>query len=201
MKTSKTRIGEVRLCYVHLAEPHQIPGSNTPPKYSVNVLISKEDKGDLEAIQKEYENAIKRGVQQFGPSFQAKATPLKRAPGSTNGLLIDCDADERYKDNNDMKGFYMMSLKASTAPFVMAKECGMRNLTPDEIKEYVYSGCVGYVTFDFYPYSNVMTGITAGLGNVCKTQDGPFMGGRASASSDFSDLFGNGGNDDFSDLL
>lgn len=202
MKQTKSRVGEVLFCFTHLTEPHSIEGSTSKPKYSTNILISKQDKEDMKTIEKEYQKALERGVQQYGVGFKNRATPLHRPVGSNNGLLIDCDQDPRYQSDPHMQGCYMLCLKASTQPSVMAKECGFRELSKEEISQYVYSGCVGFVTFDFYPYStNGFSGIGAGLGNVLKTRDGDFMGGRGTATSDFSDLFEDDDHDDFSDLM
>ena len=200
----KPRIGEVRFTYAHLAEPWSYTGDEASAKYQTGVLISKTDNNTLETIENDYKAAVQDGIERYGVSFKQKATPLYRQPGTTKGLLIDCDTDPRYSNDTAYQGMYLLNMKASTAPTVMAIECGKRALTPDEIKDHVYSGSYGYVTFNFYPYSRGMTGITAGLANVIKTRDGEPFGGRSSAASDFDDLFGSsneGAYDDFADLL
>ena len=51
----------------------------------------------------------------------------------------------------------------------------------------VYSGCYGRISVTFYGYnSNGNRGIAAGLGNIQKLKDGEPLGGRNSATDDFS---------------
>lgn len=202
MAFRKERIGEVRFTYAHLAEPWSFSGEEQGAKYQTGVLIKKDDTTTLSTIERDYKAAVQEGVERFGMSFKNRATPLYRQPGTTKGLVIDCDTDPRYQNDTAYQGMYLLNLKASTAPTVMAVECGKRPLSKEEIKDHVYSGSYGYVTFNFYPYSRGMTGIAAGLANVIKTRDGEPFGGRTSADSDFDDLFGAEGDwNDFDDLL
>jgi hypothetical protein len=198
---SKPRIGEIRLTYAHLDKPWSYSGDEATAKYQTGVLINKQDGTSLNTIKEDYDRAVKEGVERYGTGFKAKATPLVRQPGTNKGLLIDCDEDERYSNDSAYQGHYLLNLKASTAPVVMAVECGKRALTKEEIQDVVYSGCYGYVTFNFYPYSKGMTGIAAGLANVIKTRDGESFGGRNSAQSDFDDLFKSGDSDDLSEFF
>ena len=85
MSTVKTKL--VRFIYCHLAEPHDF-AEGQDAKYSVNVLIDKDDKETLNRILKGYQEAVQDGVEDYGASFKAKATPLKREPESTRGLKI-----------------------------------------------------------------------------------------------------------------
>lgn len=198
---SKPRIGEIRLTYAHLDKPWSYSGDEATAKYQTGVLINKQDGTSLNTIKEDYDRAVKDGVERYGTGFKAKATPLVRQPGTNKGLLIDCDEDERYSNDSAYQGHYLLNLKASTAPVVMAVECGKRALTKEEIPDVVYSGCYGYVTFNFYPYSKGMTGIAAGLANVIKTRDGKSFGGRNSAQSEFDDLFKSGDSDDLSEFF
>lgn len=189
MTVKRAKTGEVRFTFCHLAEPYAFDETQQK-KYSVNILIDKKDSETLRAIEFNYKQALVRGVEQFGQSFQRKATPLERAPGTNKGLLIDCDEDDRYNENSDYKGKWMLALKSKNAPDVLIRKPGMKaliKLTPDQIKEDVYSGCFGKVTLNFYPYNKIATGIAGGLGNVFKTRDGDFLGGRVSGATDFAD--------------
>lgn len=180
------KTGEVRFAFCHLFEPYAFDEAQDP-KYSVNILIPKNDKATLAAIQRAYNAAKAKGIEKNGKAFGAKVNPLKRAPGADKGMLIDCDEDDRYSDNEDMAGHYMMSLKSKTAPVVLARETGTKHLDPSEGPDIVYSGCYGKVSMNLYPYNKIATGIAAGLNNVFKTRDGEYMGGRTSAESDFAD--------------
>ena len=117
MPVKRVKTGLVRFTFVHLAEPYSFNDAPNP-KYSVSILIDKSDLNTLETIKENYNEAKQEGIEKFGQMFANKATPLKRKPGTINGLLVDCDADERYMGNTDYKGKYMMTAKAVTAPDV-----------------------------------------------------------------------------------
>ena len=187
MPVKRVKTGLVRFTFVHLAEPYSYNDAPNP-KYSVSILIDKSDHKTLETIKENYNEAKQEGIEKYGQMFANKATPLKRQPGTISGILVDCDEDERYMDNTDYKGKYMMTAKAVTAPDVCILSKGtVMKLQPEQIKEEVYSGCYGKITFNFYPYSRTGTGIACGLSNVIKKKDGDFMGGRVSGLTDFAD--------------
>lgn len=187
MPVKRVKTGLVRFTFVHLAEPYSYNDAPNP-KYSLSILIDKEDHKTLELIKKNYQEAKQEGIEKYGQMFANKATPLKRQPGTISGILVDCDEDERYMDNKDFKGHYLMSAKSTTAPDVCIISKGtVMKLQPEQIKEEVYSGCYGKITFNFYPYSRTGTGIACGLSNVLKKKDGEFMGGRVSGATDFAD--------------
>lgn len=187
MPVKRVKTGLVRFTFVHLAEPYSYNDAPNP-KYSLSILIDKEDHKTLELIKKNYQEAMQEGIEKYGQMFANKATPLKRQPGTISGILVDCDEDERYMDNADYKGKYMMTAKAVNAPDVCILSKGVvMKLQPEQIKEEVYSGCYGKITFNFYPYSRTGTGIACGLSNVIKKKDGEFMGGRVSGLTDFAD--------------
>ena len=53
-------------------------------------------------------------------------------------------------------------------------------------EEDVYSGCYGFASVNFFAFNTSGNkGIAAGLNNVLKTRDGEYLGGRASAETDF----------------
>lgn len=53
----------------------------------------------------------------------------------------------------------------------------------------VYSGCYARVSLNFYAFnSNGNKGIACGLGNIQKIRDGEPLGGKTSATDDFSTL-------------
>ena len=187
MPVKRVKTGLVRFTFVHLAEPYSYNDAPNP-KYSLSILIDKEDHKTLELIKKNYQEAKQEGIEKYGQMFANKATPLKRQPGTISGILVDCDEDERYMDNKDFKGHYLMSAKSTTAPDVCIISKGtVMKLQPEQIKEEVYSGCYGKITFNFYPYSRTGTGIACGLSNVLKKKDGEFMGGHVSGATDFAD--------------
>ena len=174
-------------------------------KYSVNVLIDKDDKETLNRIINGYQEAVQNGVEHYGASFKAKATPLKREPGSTRGLLVDCDADERYSAP-EFKNKYMLAIKSINPVSVGYRKNGVTYAYSDKeaIREDVYSGCYGAVSFNFYSFNKVGTGIAAGLNSVLKVKDGEPLGGHSSVTTDWADASEfdeEAGSDDLSALL
>lgn len=190
-KDNKVRIGKVRMAYVHLDEPRAFDESQTP-KYEVTAIIDKTDATSLAAVKKSYELAIENGKEKYGKAFERKITPLIRAEGSDNGLMIDCDADERYAGDEDYKGKYMLGIKSKTQPATGSSKFGTKHvLTKEEIQDELYSGCYGFIYFNFYPYQfngGTKMGISAGLDSVYKTDDGESLGGRTNNLNAFADL-------------
>lgn len=201
---SKVKTKLVRFTYCHLAEPHAF-AEGQEAKYSVNILIDKKDEETLNRIINGYEEAVQEGTEKFGQSFKGKVTPLKREPGTTRGLLIDCDQDDRYSSLSEYKGHYMMAAKSNRPVSVGYRKLGTTYAysNKDEIMENVYSGCYGAVVFNFYPFNKVGSGIAAGLNSVLKVKDGDHLGGQSSVTSDFADAseFDNDLESDFDDLI
>lgn len=203
MSTVKTKL--VRFAFCHLAEPHAF-ADGQEAKYSVNALIDKEDKETLNRILKGYQEAVQEGVEKFGASFKAKATQLKRIPGTKEGLLIDCDAEEKYAGSPEFKNKYMLAVKSNKPVSVGYRKNGVTYAysSKEAIMEDVYSGCYGAVSFNFYPFNKVGIGIAAGLNSVLKVKDGEPLGGHSSVTADFGDAseFDDlTGSEDLSDLL
>ena len=189
MKNTATRVktSEVRLMYCHLDAPQAFDDTQKP-KYSVSMIIPKDDRNTLGQIKKNYEEAIQRGIEKYGQGFSKNSTPLIRPQGSNNGLLIDADLDDRYADDTDFKGTYILSAKALTKPMCLAKETGRKALEGEELKEIIYSGCYGKVLFNLYPFNaGVNKGVACGLDSVMKTRDGESLGGRVNAMDYFGD--------------
>ena len=65
-KTNNTKVvtGVVRLSYEHVWEPASVNGSN--PKYSVSLIIPKDDAKTIAAINAAIDAAIKDGAAKFG---------------------------------------------------------------------------------------------------------------------------------------
>jgi hypothetical protein len=175
-------------------------------KYSLNILIDKEDRETLARIQKAYEEAVQEGIEKFGQSFKGKVTPLKKAPGvGSRGIITDCDADEKFSAP-EFKNKYMLSAKSNRPVSVGYRKNGVTYAysSKEEIEENVYSGCYGAINFNLYPYTTVGTGIAAGLNSVLKVKDGEPLGGHSSVTADFGDASefdDETGSDDLSALL
>lgn len=184
-ETTKVKTGEVRLSYAHIFEPYSFDESQ-PKKYSVSLLIPKEDEATLETLRKAYRDALQAGKDKFGAGF-AKAertAPFVRPAGGNYGLLRDGDLE----DDPNAKGCYVMPLKTNTAPGILSFETGNKKLDKSNGgPDVVYSGCYAKVTLNVFPFNKPVAGISAGLNNILKTRDGERFGGATSVFADFAD--------------
>lgn len=187
--STKVKTGEVRFSFCHLFEPHAFEETQEA-KYSLMLLIDKNDKETVGAINTAYKNAKQNGINTYGQKFSQLVNDLLCKPGDKSGLVRDGDTDPRYSDSPETyAGKYILNCKCKTAPGVYAKERGTQKLTMVD-QEIIYSGCFGIVTFNLYPYQKAgNTGIGVGLNNVLKTRDGDNLGGRVSGEVDFADEF------------
>ena len=158
-----------RLSYFHGWEPTSINGG--PERYSVSVLIPKDDKETIKAINDAVDAAIEEGIAKFGgkkPNKAALKLPLR--DGDTER------EDEAYA------GHWFINANSKTAPQIVDKA-----VKPILDRDEVYSGCYARVSLNFYAFnSNGNKGIACGLGNIQKIRDGESLGGRSSAADDFS---------------
>ena len=169
---SKTKVitgNNTRLSYFHGWEPTSINGG--PERYSVSVLIPKDDKETVKAINDAVDAAIEEGIAKFGgkkPNKAAIKLPLR--DGDTER------EDEAYA------GHWFINANSKTAPQIVDKA-----VKPILDRDEVYSGCYARVSLNFYAFnSNGNKGIACGLGNIQKIRDGESLGGRSSAADDFS---------------
>ena len=181
--STKVVTGEVRFSYAHVFEPASIEGSE--PKYSVSILIDKNDKKTLSRVKAAIEAAKQAGLSKFGGKIPANLKlPLR-------------DGDTEREDDEVYAGKYFINANAKTKPGIVDKG-GNPIIDATEF----YSGCYGHASVTFYAFNTSGNkGIACGLNNLMKTRDGEMLGGRASAEDDFADLidsdFGSDdGNDD-----
>ncbi|WP_411679880.1 DUF2815 family protein [Clostridium thailandense] len=169
---TKVTTGKVRLSYAHLFEPHAIEGNE--PKYSVSVIISKDDKETLKAIKEAVNEAKEIGKGKFGGKIPANLkTPLR-------------DGDEERPDDEAYANSYFLNANSKNKPGIVDI-----NVHPILDATEVYSGCYGRLTLNFYAYSaSGNKGIAAGLGNVQKLEDGEPLGGFTRAEDDFDAVEG-----------
>lgn len=172
--TNKTKVItgiNTRLSYFHGWDPISINGG--AEKYSVSVLIPKDDKETVDAINKAIDAAIEEGIAKFGgkkPNKAAIKLPLR-----------DGDVE---RDDEAYKGHWFINANSKTAPQIVDK-----HVKPILDRGEVYSGCYARVSLNFYAFnSNGNKGIACGLGNIQKIRDGEPLGGRASASDEFTSV-------------
>ncbi|RGK73450.1 DUF2815 family protein [Streptococcus anginosus] len=162
---------DTRLSYFNGWEPKSINGGSE--KYSVSLLIPKDDKDTITAIEKAIDAAIEEGIGKFGgkkPNKAAIKLPLR-----------DGDIE---RDDEAYKGHYFINANSMTAPQIVDKA-----VKPILDRSEVYSGCYARVSISFYAFnSNGNKGIACGLGNIQKIRDGEPLGGRSNAADDFTSL-------------
>ena len=170
-KTNNTKVvtGIVRLSYEHVWEPASINGSN--PKYSVSLIIPKDDVKTIAAINHAVDNAIKDGAAKFGGKIPPK--------GALKLPLRDGDTE---RDDEAYRNAYFVNANSTTAPQIVD-----RTVQPILDRSEVYSGCYARVSINFYAFnSNGNKGVACGLGNIQKVRDGEPLGGKTSAADDLS---------------
>lgn len=175
---TKVLTGEVRLSYCHLTTP-QISQKGGDPKYSVTLLIPKNDTATIADINASFNAAYNDGVSKkwSGARPQAKNILHDGDGLRQSGLPFD----------DECKGHYVLTASTKIKPQVV----GIDNINCELAPQDIYSGMYARVTINFFPFdSEGNKGVGCGLGNVMKTRDGEPLSGGASAASDFAD-FGN----------
>lgn len=157
-----------RFSFVNVWEPKSINGSD--PKYSVSVIVPKNDKKSIAAITAAIEEAKKDGAVKFGG----------KVPSNLKTPLRDGDIDK--PDDPNYKGCYFLNANSKDAPQVVDSK-----LQSIISKSEFYSGCYGKVSINMYAFNTKGNkGIAAGLGNIQKLRDGESLGGtRSRAEDDF----------------
>ncbi len=171
---TKWKSGKVRLSYVNVFTPRAVDDDpDGDKKYSVSVLVPKDDKEQVAALKAAIEAAKQLGKSKWGGKFPPKLKmPLR-------------DGDEEKPDDEAYAGHWFFTASSKNKP-------GIIDLMKNEITdpEVLYSGCYGRVVVNFYPFSKKSNGVAAGLNNIQKVKDGDQLGGaRVSAEEDFDDDF------------
>lgn len=168
---TKVVFGPCRLSYTHVFEKYDPSGNGNEGKYMTNILIPKSEEKTIKALNKAIEAAKKVAVVSKWGGKEPKKLDLPLRDG-------DDKDDDVYADH-----FYV-NAKANTRPGVVDKK-----MTPIVDEEEVYSGCWAIVSVTFYGYDvSGNKGVACGLNNIMKYKDDDFLGGRASAESDFADM-------------
>lgn len=176
---TKVITGKVRFSYLHVFEPWSMDDGQEK-KYTVSLLIKKDDKATLDKINKAINAAKEFAKAKYGGKLPAKfKLPL-------NDGDIERPEDEAYA------GCYFVNANCKTKPGVVDRDCNPI-LDQDEI----YSGCYGRASITFYPFEvSGNKGIACGLNNVQKLKDGEPLGGRVAAEVDFADGYEDDEDDD-----
>ena len=176
MAKSPTKVvtGKVRLTYVHLFEPWSMDVTKQEPKYSVCILIPKSDTKTIAALRQAEKAAADAGIAKFGGT----------KPKNLKLIIHDGDTDAELDKNPERAGHWYMSVSAKQRPGVVD-----RNVQPIIEPSDIYSGCYGRVSLNAYAYSvNGNKGISFGLNNVQKLEDGDPLGNITLPEDDFDAL-------------
>ena len=164
---------KTRWSYANVWEPKSINGGTA--KYSVCLLIPKEDTVTIEKIKKAIEAAYKEGEAKLKgngksvPPLAALKIPLR-------------DGDVEKPDDESYAGHYFLNANNTTAPGIVDAD-----RQPILQRSEVYSGVYGRASISFYAFnSSGNKGIACSLNNLQKIADGEHLGGKASAEEDFA---------------
>lgn len=167
-----------RASYAHVFEPAQTPSGDM--KYSISLMIPKDDIEGLKAIEKAIEEAIAKGL--AVNKFPTSAVPRLRKP------LRDGDAEfESGQRDAAYKGFYFLNAGNKNQPGIVDQ-----NVQPIIDPMEFYSGCWCRADINFFPYNTAGNlGIGVGLNNLQKVKDDDRLDGRQKAEDAF-DAVGTG---------
>lgn len=182
--STKVITGKVRFSYVNIFKSRAYKDGQDA-KYSVCLLIPKEDKATIKKIKAAIDEAVQEGI---ASKWGGKKPANLKLP------LRDGD-DERADEAPEYEGMYFLNANSSQKPGIVDKDLN-EILDPDE----VYSGCWGRASINFYAFNtNGNKGVGVGLNNIQKLKDDTRLGAaRASAESDFGDGFED--DEDYDDL-
>ncbi len=172
--STKVVTGKVRLSYCQLFEPKAVNDGDTP-KYSVTLLIPKNDTATVQKIRA----AIKEAADAFRKKNGAQALPAQPIDPIHDGDGVKPSSGEPY--GPECKGCYVIATSSTQKPVVVD---AFKNDVTDPAE--VYSGCYGRASINFYGYNNRKKGVGCGLLAIQKLSDGePF--GTVGSADDFDD--------------
>lgn len=179
MNNTRVVTGKVRFSFVNVFEAKAF-GEGQEPKYSVMLLIPKSDIGTVNRIKAAIDAAAQKGLStKFGG----------RLPAILKTTFKDADKD---MDQDGMifaekwdytKNHYIINVSTKNQPQIVDE-----HLNPIINPIEFYSGCYGRASINFFAYNNNGNkGISAGLNNLQKLEDGEPLGSITTAEQDFAD--------------
>lgn len=176
-QSTKCKVGKARFSYLHVFTP-RASSEGADPKYSVTLIIPKDNTEAIEQIKAAITNAYQAGVGKFGGRLPAKGTwknPLR-------------DGDVERPEDEAFANSYFLNASSKQKPGIV--KWGPAGKLVDVIdEEEIYSGCFGYASVNFFAFNNAGNkGVACGLNNILLTDKGDYLGGRTSAASDFGDM-------------
>lgn len=164
--------GKVRFSYLNVFTPRSMNDGDTA-KYSVSLIIPKDDTATIEKIQAAIKKAYQNGKSVFGGKL----------PKSWKNPLRDGDTD-RDDDDPAYEGCYFVNASTTRKPGIVDKDMNAI-LNVEEL----YSGCYGRVNVNFYAFNvSGNKGVACGLNHLQKLADGEALGGsRVSVEDAFAE--------------
>jgi Enterobacter phage Enc34, ssDNA-binding protein len=167
--TSNTKVmtGKVRLSYVHVWEPYTSNPGKNEPKYSVTLVIPKEDTETLARLRAAQQAALEAGKERV---FKG------RIPKNWTDTIHDGDEEADLEKNPEYEGCYYLGVSSKTRPAIADRQA---NPILDQTE--VYSGCYARVKLGAFAYNNSGNqGVSFGLDGLQKLDDGEPLGGAVS---------------------
>ena len=181
MSTTKVITGKVRFSYVNIFKSRAFQ-ADQDAKYSVCLLIPKEDKATIKKIKAAIDAAVQDGISSKWGGKKPANLKLPLRDGD-----VDRPEDPAYADS------YFINATSQEQPGVVDRK---RVKITDPLA--IYSGCYIRASINIYPFNaNGNRGIAAGLSNIQFWEDGEPLNGRVRAEDEFGVL----DDDDADDFL
>ena len=167
------RTGEVRLSYPKVFKPNE-EHEYDPGKYTLSILIDKNDTDTIGLINELIMDAAERGKKELWKnSTVGVKTPLR-------------DGDTERPESEECAGKFFLNAKTKNRPGVWTLD---RMPITDEMA--VYGGCWALVVLRAYPFEHAGNkGIAMSFEHVIKTKDDASFAGYVSVTEAFNDIEG-----------
>lgn len=167
-KSFKVVTNKVRFSYAHVFQPQEPLSEGATPKYTISLLIRKDDKDTIDRINKAIEMCKEENKSVWGGTI----------PKALKGGLRDGDE----KGDPAYEGCYFINANSTLKPGVVDAD-----MNPIIDANEFYSGCYGRASISFFAFNQSGSkGIGCGLNNVQKLEDGERFGGSTTAADDFA---------------
>ena len=185
---AKAVLRKVRLSYCNLLEPTSF--DKEEPRYRTDVIISKDDVKNIEAIKLAINEAIKEAQEPKG-SLAGKDLKAAKATGKWHSALKDGDLerpeDEAYKNAYFISPWGNKNWNDNGLQICDVREKPITKDTPDASSK-IYSGCYVTISVKFFGYENRGNmGTGCCLGAVLTYEKGEPLSGKTTAQSEFAD--------------